>query len=106
MDGQHCVCYRSSLEVGAVVERPLKRRHPDVAPIRVRAIVEMDCSKDDGGYPVLCQNSDSHGIPKRRPTALGPVANTDAKLLIYGLFQKSRVLAQDGERGSNQAIRR
>ena len=45
---------------------------------------------------VLCQNSDSHGIPKRRPTALGPVANTDTKLLIYGLFQKSRVLAQDG----------
>ena len=27
---------------------------------------------------------------------LGPVANTDAKLLIYGLFQKGRVLAQDG----------
>ena len=45
---------------------------------------------------VLCQNSDSHGIPKRRPTALGPIANTDTKLLIYGLFQKSRVLAQDG----------
>ena len=31
------------------------------------------------------------------PTALGPVANTDTKLLIYGLFQKGRVLAQDGE---------
>ena len=29
-------------------------------------------------------------------TALGPVANTDTKLLIYGLFQKGRVLAQDG----------
>ena len=28
--------------------------------------------------------------------ALGPVANTDTKLLIYGLFQKGRVLAQDG----------
>ena len=28
-------------------------------------------------------------------TALGPVANTDTKLLIYGLFQKGRVLAQD-----------
>ena len=26
-------------------------------------------------------------------TALGPVANTDTKLLIYGLFQKGRVLA-------------
>ena len=32
-----------------------------------------------------------------KPTALGPVANTDIKLLIYGLFQKGRVLAQDGE---------
>ncbi len=30
------------------------------------------------------------------PTALGPVANTDAKLLIYQLFQEGRVLAQDG----------
>ena len=35
-----------------------------------------------------------------KPTALGPVANTDTKLLIYGLFQKGRVLAQDGERVS------
>ena len=32
-----------------------------------------------------------------KPTALGTVANTDTKLLIYGLFQKVRVLAQDGE---------
>ncbi len=32
-----------------------------------------------------------------KPTALGPVANTDTKLLIYGLFRKGRVLAQDGE---------
>ena len=31
-----------------------------------------------------------------KPTALGPVANTDTKLLIYGLFKKGRVLAQDG----------
>ena len=30
-----------------------------------------------------------------KPTALGPVANTDTKLLIDGLFQKGRVLAQD-----------
>ena len=29
-----------------------------------------------------------------KPTTLGPVANTDTKLLIYGLFQKGRVLAQ------------
>ncbi len=33
-----------------------------------------------------------------KPTALGPVANTDTKLLIYGLFQKGRVLAQDGDK--------
>ena len=33
-----------------------------------------------------------------KPMALGPVANTDTKLLIYGLFQKGRVLAQDGSR--------
>ena len=31
-----------------------------------------------------------------KPMALGPVANADTKLLIYGLFQKGRVLAQDG----------
>ena len=34
-----------------------------------------------------------------KPTALGPVANTDTKLLIYGLFRKGRVLAQDGDHG-------
>ena len=34
-------------------------------------------------------------------TALGPVANTDTKLLIYGLFQKGRVLAQDGVKSEN-----
>ena len=33
-----------------------------------------------------------------KPTALGPVANTDTKLLIDGLFQKGRVLAQDAVR--------
>ena len=32
-----------------------------------------------------------------KPTALGPGANTDTKLLIYGLFQKGRVLAQDDQ---------
>ena len=30
------------------------------------------------------------------PRALGTVANTDTKMLIYSLFQKGRVLAQDG----------
>ena len=40
-----------------------------------------------------------------KPTALGPVANTDTKLLIYGLFQKGRVLAQDGETPSRRSMR-
>ena len=31
-----------------------------------------------------------------RARPLGTAANTDTKLLIYGLFQKGRVLAQDG----------
>ena len=40
-----------------------------------------------------------------KPTALGPGANTDTKLLIYGLFQEGRVLAQDGIRlGRQQSI--
>ena len=38
-----------------------------------------------------------------KPTALGPVANTDTKLLIYGLFQKGRVLAQDWEKQIGRA---
>ena len=37
-------------------------------------------------------------------TALGPVANTDTKLLIYGLFQKGRVLAQDGTRDGTRSL--
>ena len=42
-----------------------------------------------------------------KPTALGPVANTDTKLLIYGLFQKGRVLAQDGNvNGIRACVRR
>ena len=32
-------------------------------------------------------------------SALGTSANTNTKLLIYDLFQKGRVLAQDGLRG-------
>ena len=39
-----------------------------------------------------------------KPTALGPVANTDTKLLIYGLFQKGRVLAQDEEPSALAAL--
>ncbi len=39
-----------------------------------------------------------------KPTALGPGANTDTKLLIYGLFQKGRVLAQDGSSLSESRV--
>ena len=42
-------------------------------------------------------------IPIVKPTALGPVANTDTKLLIYRLFQKGRVLAQDDLSKGEQA---
>ena len=31
-----------------------------------------------------------------KPTALGPVANTDTKLLIYGLFQKAEFWHRTG----------
>ena len=41
-----------------------------------------------------------------KPTALGPVANTDTKLLIYGLFQKGRVLAQDDVHITNSKQRK
>ena len=41
-----------------------------------------------------------------KPTALGPVANTDTKLLIYGLFQKGRVLAQDAVRSAERSLTR
>ena len=40
-----------------------------------------------------------------KPTALGPGANTDTKLLIYGLFQKGRVLAQDGDPVVSDSVR-
>ena len=41
-----------------------------------------------------------------KPTALGSVANTDTKLLIYGLFQKGRVLAQDALQGTVFPVKR
>ena len=37
-----------------------------------------------------------------KPAALGLGANTDSKLLIYGLFQKGRVLAQDAQAASQR----
>ena len=42
------------------------------------------------------ENNTPSGQTTVKPTALGPVAITDTKLLIYGLFQKGRVLAEDG----------
>ena len=39
-----------------------------------------------------------------KPTALGPVANTDTKLLIYGLFQKRPSFGTG--RGRDAAVRR
>ena len=44
---------------------------------------------------VICNGDDRPPKTIVKPTALGPVANTDTKLLIYALFQKGRVLAQD-----------
>ena len=74
---------------------PVRRVRKDVLLDERHALLPSPTGAVARFNPVLCQNSDSHDIPKRRPTALGPVANTDTKLLIYGLFQKSRVLAQD-----------
>ena len=61
-------------------------------PIRVLGVLlpTFDCGSTD-----LKITPSGQTIVK--PTALGPVANTDTKLLIYGLFQKGRVLAQDGQ---------
>ena len=47
------------------------------------------------------QNSEGCGRQSEKveatPSLFGPVANPNTKLLIYGLFQRGRVLAQDGE---------
>ena len=50
------------------------------------------------GYVIMDLKITPSGQTIVKPTALGPVANTDTKLLIYGLFQKGRVLAQDAIR--------
>ena len=48
--------------------------------------VQSRTNNDDGQHDfVVCSRS-----------ALGTVTNTNSKLLIYGLFQEGRVLAQDG----------
>ncbi len=47
-------------------------------------------------YVVFCMVTTRPPKTIVEPAALGTVANTNTKLLIYGLFQKGRVLAQDG----------
>ena len=47
------------------------------------------------GIPDRLTLESAIALPRNTHTALGPVANTDTKLLIYGPFQKGRVLAQD-----------
>ena len=49
----------------------------------------MPTAKTTESHPVLCQNSAVPSIYSSARTEL-------AKLLIYGLFRKIRVLAQDG----------
>ena len=55
---------------------------------------EKLCETASSRWLPSCPNKQTNSRPLRR---LGPVANIDTKLLIYGLFQKGRVLAQDGE---------
>ena len=47
---------------------------------------------DDGAYYTVHR----YDLVVCSRSALGTAANTDTKLLIYRLFQKGRVLAQDG----------
>ena len=54
-------------------------------------------SRNCTGYVIMDPKITPSGQTIVKPTALGPVANTDTKLLIYGLFQKGRVLAQDAK---------
>ena len=69
---------------------------PEVASLRCRFVtlpVDQVLAQDE---VVICMVTTRPPKTIVKPTALGPVANTDTKFLIYGLFQKGRVLAQDG----------
>ena len=55
-------------------------------------------------YAIMDLKITPSGQTIAKPTALCPVANTDTKLLIYGLFQKGRVLAQDGTGVGNDLV--
>ena len=61
-------------------------------------------SRNCTGYVIMGLKITPSGQTIVKPTALGPVANTDTKLLIYGLFQKGRVLAQEGYRFRRRMI--
>ena len=56
------------------------------------------CGRRSAGTPWPSSETETATLPHRGDPD-GPVANTDTKLLIYGLFQKGRVLAQDGMAG-------
>ena len=66
-----------------------KNRSPGRPPT-AKDIRETHCTRDAGEPDV--------GI--YAPAAHSRTSNTDTKLLIYGLFQKGRVLAQDGSTSS------
>ena len=56
---------------------------------------KQDMVANEPWYVIMELKITPSGQTIAKPTALGPGANTDTKLLIYGLFQKGRVLAQD-----------
>ena len=69
---------------------------PSDTRIGVPLAVVNSCSRVDLAGRVglgRCRLAEQH---LSGPTALGPVANTDTKLLIYSLFQKGRVCHRTG----------
>ena len=100
--GVEPICRMLPIAPSTYYEQKAREKDPSRLPARAKRDVQLRGEirrvrqENFDVYGVLCQNSDSHDIPKRRPTALGDVANTATKLLICSLFQKSRVLAQDG----------
>ena len=78
-------------------DRCVTLRGPTTPPrLRLGRLLLIRASPPFGGLPQ--PSPSSQGRPCRRVPKLSAVANTDTKLklLIYGLFQKGRVLAQDG----------
>ena len=60
----------------------------------IGSLAQRQLDNTVSGLPGPCL----HDLVVCSRSALGTAANTDTKLLIYGLFQKGRVLAQDGVR--------